>query len=118
MIHLLHYAPSDDARADEAELTALLDHLQPGWRDVLVAQRFLPSLVAHNALPTAAMGGLAGRPGPEIEGTTGIYLVGDWVGPTGMLADAVFASAGGAAGLAARQLSVTNTNTITVPRAA
>lgn len=112
LIHLLHYAPSDDARADEAELLALLDHLQPSFRDVLVEKRFLPSMIAHNALPTAAMGGLAGRPGAEVAGTSGLYLVGDWVGPQGMLADAVFASAGVAAGLAARQLSVA------IPRAA
>ncbi len=106
VIHLLHYAPSDDARADEAELTGLLDHLQPGWREVLVTQRFLPSMVAHNALPTAAMGGLAGRPGPEAAGVEGVYLVGDWVGPRGMLADAVFASAGVAADLATRHLAI------------
>ena len=74
VIHLLHYAPSDDARADEAELLALLDLLQPGWRDVLVEKRFLPSMVAHNALPMAPTGGLAGRPGPDVPGTTGLYL--------------------------------------------
>jgi phytoene dehydrogenase-like protein len=106
VIHLLHYAPSGDARADEAELTALLDRLQPGWREVLVEKRFLKAMIASNALPTAAMRGLAGRPGVEVPGATGLYLAGDWVGPTGMLADAVFASAGVAADLAARRLAL------------
>jgi phytoene dehydrogenase-like protein len=106
VIHLLHYAPSDDARADEAELTALLSRLQPKWRDVLVEKRFLPSMIASNALPTAAQGGLAGRPGGEVPGLDGLYLAGDWVGPRGQLADAVFASAGDAATLAAKRLAI------------
>jgi phytoene dehydrogenase-like protein len=106
VVHLLHYAPSSDARADEAELTALLDQLQPGWREVLVEKRFLPAMIASNALATAAMGGLAGRPCVEVEGTSGLYLAGDWVGPHGMLADAVFASATAAAKLAASNLAI------------
>jgi phytoene dehydrogenase-like protein len=106
VVHLLHYAPSGDTRADEAELAALLTHLQPGWRDVVVEERFLPSMIASNALPTVAMGGLAGRPGSEVPGLAGLYLAGDWVGPRGMLADAVFASAGVAARKAAEQLAL------------
>jgi phytoene dehydrogenase-like protein len=106
VVHLLHYAPSGDARADEAELTALLDRLQPGWREVLVEKRFLPSMIASNALLTASRGGLAGRPGPEVPDAAGLYLAGDWVGPTGMLADAVFASARAAAELAVQRLQI------------
>jgi phytoene dehydrogenase-like protein len=100
VVHLLNYAPSGDARADEAELAALLDRLQPGWRDVLVEKRFLPSMIATNALVTAARGGLAGRPGHEVPGVAGLYLAGDWVGPTGMLADAALAGARAAVALA------------------
>ncbi|MEP7123072.1 MAG: FAD-dependent oxidoreductase [Byssovorax sp.] len=106
VIHLLHYAPEGDARADEAELTALLDRLQPGWREVLVEKRFLPSMIASNALPTAAMGGLAGRPGVEVPGVSGLYLAGDWVGPKGLLADAVFASASACADLVSERLAL------------
>jgi phytoene dehydrogenase-like protein len=101
LVHLLNYLPSGDARADEAELAALLDRLQPGWREVLVEKRFLPSILATNALVTAAGGGLAGRPGHEVPGVAGLYLAGDWVGPTGMLADAALAGARVAAHLAA-----------------
>ena len=100
VVPLLHYAPSGDPRADEAAVTALLDRLQPGWRDVLVEKRFLPSMIASNALVTAAQGGLAGRPGPEVPGIAGLYLAGDWVGPTGMLADASLAGARAAVTLA------------------
>jgi len=35
--------------------------------------------------------GLAGRPSSRV--VSGLYVAGDWVGPEGMLADAVFASA-------------------------
>ena len=112
VVHLMSYAPSDDPRADEAELTALLDRLQPGWRGVLVEKRFLPSLIASNALATAARGGLAGRPAPEVPGIAGLYLAGDWVGPTGMLADAVLAGARAAVALATPRLRVA------LPRAA
>jgi hypothetical protein len=45
------------------------------------------------ALPAAANGGTAGRPGPAVPGTDDLYVVGDWVGPHGMLADASLASA-------------------------
>ncbi len=54
--------PSDAAR-DRLELEAWLDRLQPGWRERLVTQRFLPAMVATHAVVTAAGGGRAGRPG-------------------------------------------------------
>ena len=37
--------------------------------------------------------GLGGRPGPEVPGVPGLYVVGDWVGPEGVLSDASLASA-------------------------
>jgi hypothetical protein len=49
------------------------------------------------ALVSAQDGGLAGRPGPQVAGTTDLFVAGDWVGPQGMLADASLASAGQAA---------------------
>ena len=52
------------------------------------------------ALPIATAGGLAGRPAVVVPGADGLLLAGDWVGPTGMLADAAVAS-GHDAGLAA-----------------
>ena len=52
------------------------------------------------ALPIAAGGGFAGRPGPRVPGLEDLYLAGDWVGPEGFLVDASVASARRAAGLA------------------
>jgi phytoene dehydrogenase-like protein len=94
----------DEQKADERELEALADLLQPGWRSAVVERRFLPSMVVSNALVTAEMGGAAGRPGPEVPGMPGAWVVGDWVGPEGLLIDASLASARRAARLVARRL--------------
>ena len=95
MIHVARYL--DDAtpepKAIERQLERVLDQLQPGWREVVIERRFLPHMVAASALATAADGGLAGRPGPQVPEAPGLYLAGDWVGPEGWLADASLASA-------------------------
>lgn len=101
LIHVMEYL-TPDRKGDEALLEGLLDRLQPGWRDVVVERRFLPSLTVSNALVTAAGGGLAGRPGPEVPSISGLYVAGDWVGNEGSLADASLASAKRAAELAAK----------------
>lgn len=88
-----------DGRADERELEALLHLVQPGWREVVVARRFLPRLTVMHAMATAAQGGAAGRPGPAIPAARRLYVAGDWVGPEGLLADASLASAAAAARL-------------------
>jgi phytoene dehydrogenase-like protein len=89
-----------DAHAVEAELEAVIDTVQPGWRELVVERRYLPSLIVSHWSPLAAMGGLAGRPGPAVPGVDGLFVAGDWVGHEGMLSEAAFASARRAAGLA------------------
>jgi len=74
---------------DEADLEALLDEMQPGWRDFVVHCRFLPSMVVSNALMEPAP---ATRPA-AITPIRGLYLAGDWVGDIGLLSDAALASA-------------------------
>lgn len=93
----------DDPRQDERDLEGLLDAAQPGWREVLVRRQYLPRIEAVGALPTAARGGFAGRPGTEVPGFTNLYLAGDWVGPEGFLLDASMASARRAAELVLRR---------------
>jgi phytoene dehydrogenase-like protein len=105
VVHVAKYLPADGSDAHdgvESELESMLDVLQPGWRTVVVARRFLPHLTVSNDLVTAARGGLAGRPGPAVPGIAGLYVAGDWIGGEGMLADASVASAAEAARLAAR----------------
>ena len=101
MVHVAKYlAPGDtDAKAHERELEACLDLVQPGWRDELAERRYLPNLTVVNATASAASGGIAGRPGPEVPGVAGLYVAGDWVGNEGWLSDASLASAKRAAEL-------------------
>jgi phytoene dehydrogenase-like protein len=77
---------------DEQQLESLLDDLQPGWRDVVVHRRFLPSMTVTNALAEP------GRPHPTVQTPVrGLYVAGDWVGSEGQLSDAALASARAAA---------------------
>lgn len=107
LIHAAKYLPpgESDGEADEAQLLALLDRLQPGWRDSLVDMRFLPRLTVTHGLVSAAGGGLAGRIDVDGLGIPGLLIAGDWIGPEGMLADAAFASARRAAGLLSERLT-------------
>ena len=101
LVHTLKYlAPEGggDPAADEAELEALLDLVQPGWRKQVVVRRFLPRMTVVQRMATAGEG-LSGRPGPEVPGREGVYVAGDWVGPDGWLTDAAMASARAAARL-------------------
>ncbi|MBM4268678.1 MAG: FAD-dependent oxidoreductase [Deltaproteobacteria bacterium] len=99
LISLMKYLgpKAGDGEADERELEGVLDLVQPGWRDVTLHSRFLPRMVVSHGLATAAMKGLAGRPGPDLPGVGNVLVAGDWVGPEGLLADASLAS-GKAAG--------------------
>ncbi|MBV8715158.1 MAG: NAD(P)/FAD-dependent oxidoreductase [Chloroflexi bacterium] len=103
VVHLLRYLhPRElaDPASERAALEALLDQAQPGWRDVVTEQRFLPRMLAVGALPVANSGGMAGRPSPRTDELTNVFFAGDWVGPEGYLADAALASARAAARLA------------------
>ena len=68
----------------------------------IVTSRFLAHMAVTGAMPRAETGGLAGRPRILDSGVPGVTVAGDWVGPTGLLADASLAS-GHAAGLSAAQ---------------
>lgn len=102
VIHLMKYheaGEEPEAEADRKELEALLDIMQPGWREVVAHARFLPRMTASNAIVTARQGGTKGRPGPAVPGMDGLYVAGDWVGAEGMLLDAALSSAHHAAQL-------------------
>ena len=93
LIHVAKYGA--DAGA-EAELERVLDEMQPGWRDLVVHRRFLPSMVVSNAIAEPAREGTAKRPTP-VTPIRGLYLAGDWVGDDGVLSDAALSSARAAA---------------------
>ncbi len=77
----------------EGEFDTLLDLVQPGWREHVLARRVMRELVVMHDLPHASRGGLAGRTPGAVDGIANLWLAGDWVGPTGMLSDASIASA-------------------------
>jgi phytoene dehydrogenase-like protein len=96
LIHVMKYLGSShepNPKNDRLELEAFLDLIQSGWRDVVVRLRFLPSMVVYNAIVTAEQGGTLGRPEAKVPETENLYIVGDWIGSEGLLADASFASA-------------------------
>jgi predicted NAD/FAD-dependent oxidoreductase len=78
--------------AVRTQLEGVMDTLQPGWREHVAFSRFAPHLTVSHALPTAAQGGLRGRPPVEVTGLSGLFVAGDWVGGEGLLADASLAS--------------------------
>jgi phytoene dehydrogenase-like protein len=94
-----------EAKADRAELQAHLARAGVREEDV-VTSRFLASSVVAGAAPIAARGGLRGRPAADATGLPAVFLAGDWVGPTGLIADAALASGQAAALRAVRALPV------------
>ena len=107
LVSLMRQLPpgEEDANTSLRELEAFADFYQPGWRELEQARQFLPSMAAVNWKLTAATGGFAGRPAPRVAGVEGLFVAGDWVGHTGMLADAVLGSAREAAQLVASDWS-------------
>ncbi len=59
----------------------------------IVEERYLHRMSVVTSVPTATTGGLPGRPGVAVPDRPGVFVVGDWVGRRGHLADAVLASA-------------------------
>jgi len=106
VIHSIRYLePGEqaDSKAVEHELEALLDLIQPGWRREIIERQFLPHMHATNAIVQAHLGGLPGRPGPEVPGIRNLFVAGDWVGKAGQLTAAGLASARLAGRLACEQ---------------
>src|SRR5262249_7278560 len=95
VVHLAKYLDDRDGGSsdDERELDHLLDLVQPGWRPHVLHRRFCPRVVVTHALVAANTRGLAGRPDGLVPGIANAFLAGDWIGPTGQLADAAVASA-------------------------
>ena len=80
-------------------LESVADAVQPGWRERVTLERFLPRMTPVSAIATPDTGGLAGRPGVEVG--DGLFIAGDWIGPDGWLLDAAIASGVAAARAAA-----------------
>ena len=89
LIHVARYG-----EGTEEELEAIMDEMQPGWRDLIVHRRFLRSMTVSNAL--AEPEGKSPRT-RAVTPVRGLYVAGDWVDEGGILSDAAFSSARAAA---------------------
>jgi protoporphyrinogen oxidase len=99
VVHVAKYLTDDEphdhvASALQLHQFAALAGVGDG---AIVEERYLHRMTVAGALPTPATGGLAGRPSHQHSGIANVALAGDWVGPTGHLADAAVASARAAA---------------------
>jgi phytoene dehydrogenase-like protein len=89
VVHVMRYG-ARDAQLDRAELRSF-SRLAGITDDQIVEQRFLADMVVTHVLPKTGQG-LADRPDVTSTGAAGVFLAGDWVGPTGWLTDAAMAS--------------------------
>jgi phytoene dehydrogenase-like protein len=97
VVHVMRYG-ARNAELDRAELRQFAA-LAGIADDQIVEERFLAVHVVTEVLP-GPEDGLAGRPAIAVPGCPGLYLAGDWVGPSGWLSDAAIGS-GKRAGLLA-----------------
>lgn len=94
VLHLMRYHAPDEsmASADQRRWLAEAARQAGVADDHIVEQRFLADMTVSGGHPTAAGGGLAGRPDVADRGRPGVLVAGDWVGPIGLLADAAVSS--------------------------
>jgi phytoene dehydrogenase-like protein len=99
MVHVARYgATSPDADRARLEAFAATAGIAPAD---IAASRFLPKMTVVTALPAVGKG-LAARPPVAVPEMPGLFVAGDWAGPTGWLSDASLASGEQAGLLAAR----------------
>ncbi len=89
-----------DADRDRATLRAFARRMGV---ETTLSERYLHDMTVTHGMPLAALGGVTGRPRVDELGADGPLLAGDWVGPTGLLADAALASGRAAGRLAAER---------------
>jgi len=90
-VSVARYLKPDEA-PDRKVLQDFSRHAGIGSSDI-VEERYLHRMCTVTALPIAENGGYSGRPPVAVPGLRGVFVVGDWVGDKGHLADAVLASA-------------------------
>ncbi len=110
VVHVMrNHGPQEALTATEQQAWLEAAARQAGVKEGdIVEQRFLAKMTVSGGLPTAAGGGLAGRPPVSNAGRARVLLAGDWVGPVGLLSDAAVAS-GQAAGRTAAEQAATAT---------
>jgi phytoene dehydrogenase-like protein len=89
LIKYLGTEKNSDAKIHKQELEEVMDLMQPGWREKVIAQQFLPQMtVVHDTITVNERHYF----GPSIPEIPGLYIAGDGTGHGEMLVDAAFAS--------------------------
>jgi phytoene dehydrogenase-like protein len=110
---MIKYLPPGDTTSTAPDNRAAIEVLRAASgldASVTEHERFLSRLTVYHGVPTAAGGGMSGRPSIDALATAerpSWFIAGDWVGGVGMLADASAASglaAGTAAGVIAGRM--------------
>jgi phytoene dehydrogenase-like protein len=97
-IHVARYlSPGEEDGDHRGSLEHTLDVAQPGWRDHVVDARYVPRSMVTGDHARPATRGPADRPPVGVAGVAGLALAGDWIGPSGTLADASIISGRAAA---------------------
>lgn len=92
VLQLIKYLGTEkdgNAKNHKQELEGIMDLMQPGWREKVIAQQFLPQMTVVQDTITVDDKRFFGPSIPEIPG---LYIAGDGTGHGEMLVDAAFAS--------------------------
>jgi phytoene dehydrogenase-like protein len=108
VVHVARYLSAGDdlspaAQREELERHAALAGVAADEPADVETSRYLHRMTVVSAMPTAALGGLRGRPGVATADSPDVLLAGDWVGSQGHLADASLASGAHAGAMAAQR---------------
>lgn len=89
LIKYLGTEKNSNAKIHRQELEEVMDLMQPGWRENVIAQQFLPQMtVVHDTITVDDKHYF----GPSIPEIPGLYIAGDGTGHGEMLVDAALAS--------------------------
>ncbi len=101
LVSLARYRRPDEVTDAERDRTTMREFARRMGVETTLTERYLHDMTVTHGMPLATRGGLAGRPQVDALGQAGLLLAGDWVGPSGLLADAALASGRAAGRLAA-----------------
>lgn len=93
VLHVFKYhspATHIDGKRVKNELEQFLERLQPGWKQYVITQRFLPNITVNQRLPKIGDEQKLQHAKKEIPG---LYIAGDWASPDSILAEGAITSA-------------------------
>ncbi len=102
VVHVMRYVDRHEAGVAADPAAAKAEMLQLAERcgltaDTIVESEYLHSMTVASSIPIAGTGGMAGRIAIDGSGIGSVALAGDFVGPSGLLADCSLVSAEAAA---------------------